>query len=126
MTRSEFLKTPEQAVNKKNILVCAICGYVIAVISLIFNIALVGNYMGILDSILIIATSLIIQLLQSRIAAIILALYAITNMVYVTIATGRIGGWWIVIIGVYAVYYTFKFQKAWKEYKNSNSAYLDE
>ena len=122
MTRSEFLKTPEQSANRKNILSCAICGYVVAVISLIVNVFLLDNYMGILDCILIAVTSLLVQILQSRIAAIVLALYAVTNMIYVTISMGRIGGWWIAIIGVYAVIYTFKFQKAWKEYKCSNSA----
>ena len=117
MTRREFLKTPEQAINRKNINVCAICGYVVAAISLVLNIAVFDNYAAILDTILVIAASLIIHLLQSRIAAIILAVYAIINMVYVTIATGRIGGWWLVLIGAYAVYYTFRFQKDWKEYR---------
>ncbi len=126
MTRKEFLKTPEQSLNRKNINSCAITGYVIAAISLAVNIFMLDNYWGILDSILIVVASLFIQLLQSRVAAVILALYAIVNVIYVTVLTGRFGGWWIAIIGVYAVFYTFKFQKAWKEYKNSNSACLDE
>ncbi|MCR5593170.1 MAG: hypothetical protein K6F79_05425 [Saccharofermentans sp.] len=126
MTRNEYLKTPEQSVNRKNILSCAICGYVVAGISLVINLFFLGNYMGIIDSIFIVVMALLIQLLQSRVAAILLAVYSIVNMIMTSIQMGRLGGWWIAIIGGYSVYYTFKFQKAWKEFKNSNSAYLQE
>jgi hypothetical protein len=33
------------------------------------------------------------------------------------LATGRFGGWWILIIGIFAAIHTFKFHKAWKEQK---------
>jgi hypothetical protein len=60
---------------------------------------------------------LLIQLLQSRVAAILLAVYGVVNMIAVTIMTGRFGGWWIMVVAIWAVVYTFKFHKAWKEEK---------
>lgn len=119
MTRTEFLKTPEQAVNRKNILSCAICGYIVAGLSLIINIVMFQNYLGIIDTIFLVAMSLLIHLLQSRVASILIAAYSIFNMIYMLVSQGRLAGWWIVIIGVYSVIYTFKFQKAWKEYRQS-------
>lgn len=126
MTRTEFLKTPEQSVNRKNIKSCAICGYVVAGISLIINVFMLGNYLGVIDFLFLIAMALLIQLLQSRVAAILLSIYSIANTIITAVALGRPGGWWIVVIGIFAVYYTFKFQKAWKEYRESDGANLDE
>lgn len=126
MTRNEFLKTPEQSQNRKNIISCAICGYVVAGISLILNVFILGNYLGVIDFLFLVVMALLIQLIQSRVAAVLLALYSIANTIVTAISLGRPGGWLLVVIGIFAVYYTFKFQKAWKEYRTSDSAYLDE
>lgn len=117
MTRREFLKSPEMDKIRKNIYSCAIAGYIIAVLSLLVNILLLGNYVGILDTITMVVLSLLIHLLQSRVAAILLSIYGVINMIAVTIEYGRFGGWWIALVGIYAVIYTFKFHKAWKEEK---------
>jgi predicted membrane protein len=76
---------------------------------------------GIFDASLIVVCSLLIQLLQSRVAAIVLMVYAALNVILVLVQTGRLGGWWIAVVGVYAIIYTFKFQKAWKAYKNGDA-----
>ena len=116
MTRLEFLKTPEMALIRKNINTCAIMGYVIAGLSLVLSFVYYQSASGILDAILIVVCSLLIQLLQSRVASIILLVYAAINVIYLLIETGRLRGWWIAVVGIYAVIYTFKFQKAWKEH----------
>ena len=121
MTRLEFLKTPEMDLIRKNINTCAIMGYVIAGLSLVLSFVYYQSASGILDAILIVVCSLLIQLLQSRVASIILMVYAVLNVVVVVIQTGRLGGWWIAVVGIYAIIYTFKFQKAWKEHKNGDA-----
>lgn len=121
MTRLEYLKSPEMNLIRKNINTCAIMGYVIAALSFGINYFMYQSLSGIFDAVLIVVCSLLIQLLQSRVASIILMVYAVLNVVVVVIQTGRLGGWWIAVVGIYAIIYTFKFQKAWKEYKNGGA-----
>ena len=115
MTRLEYLKSPEMALIRKNINSCAIMGYVVAALSFGINYFMYQSLSGIFDAILIVVCSLLIQLLQSRVAAIVLM------VILVLVQTGRLGGWWIAVVGVYAIIYTFKFQKAWKAYKNGDA-----
>ena len=121
MTRLEYLKSPEMNLIRKNINTCAIMGYVIAALSSGINYFMYQSLSGIFDAVLIVVCSLLIQLLQSRVASIILMVYAVLNVVVVVIQTGRLGGWWIAVVGIYAIIYTFKFQKAWKEHKNGDA-----
>ena len=121
MTRLEYLKSPEMSLVRKNINTCAIMGYVIAVLSFGINYFMYQSLSGIFDAVLIVVCSLLIQLLQSRVASIILMVYAVLNVVVVVIQTERLGGWWIAIVGIYAIIYTFKFQKAWKAHKNGGA-----
>ena len=117
MTRREFYKSSEMDSTRKNINGCAIAGYIVAALSLVANLLLLDNPSGIIDTILIIILSILIQTIQSRVAAVILCVYGVTNMIVITLATGRLGGWWILIIGIFAAIHTFKFHKAWKEQK---------
>ena len=117
MTRREFYKSSEMDSVRKNINGCAIAGYIVAVLSLVANLLLLDNPSGIIDTILIVILSILIQTIQSRVAAVILCVYGVTNMIVITLATGRFGGWWILIIGIFAAIHTFKFHKAWKEQK---------
>lgn len=125
MTRNQFLKTEEMKPMKKQIISCAVICYVLAVISIAANYFLNGE-LNLLDPIILVVFGLLIQLLQSRVAAILLTVYAVCNVVYMTISMGQLAGWWILIVAVYALIYTFKFQKAWKEYKKSPEAQIVE
>ena len=87
---------------------------------------ILNGTLDILDPIILVVFGLLIQLLQSRVAAIFLTLYSVINVVYMTIEMGQPAGWWVCVVAVYAVIYTFKFQKAWKEYKNSPEAQIAE
>lgn len=122
MTRRQFLKTDEMKKIRTQIITCAIACYVIAAISVAFGYYLYGTFETVVDAVLLIFFGLLIHLLQSRVAAILLAIYAIFNCIVMSIEMGQLAGWWGCIVGVYAVIYTFKFQKAWKEYKNSPEA----
>ena len=117
MTRREFYKSSEMDSVRKSINSCAIAGYIVAALSLVANLFLLDNPSGIADSVLIIILSILIQTLQSRVAAVILCVYGVTNMIVITLATGRFGGWWILVVGIFAAIHTFKFHKAWKEQK---------
>lgn len=119
MTRREFLKTPQMKMIRNNIFTCAVIGYVVAGLSLYFGVIQTGNYFGLLDVVFILACSLLIHLLQSRVAAICLTAYSVLNIVVTTVANGKFSGWWVALVGVYAVIYTFKFQKAWQMQKAS-------
>ena len=117
MKRSEFLKTKEMKKIRANINACAYLGYAIAVGSVIVNVIQSGNYVVIFDALFIIAMSLLVHLLQSRVAAIIMTVYAVFNMVIMSLEYGRLAGYLPVLVGVYAIIFTFKFHKAWKEEK---------
>lgn len=125
MTRNEFLKTDEMTKNRKQIISSAVACYILAAISIGANYILNGT-LDILDPIILVVFGLLIQLLQSRVAAILLTVYSVINVVYMTITMGQLAGWWVCVVGVYAVIYTFKFQKAWKEYKKSPEAQIVE
>lgn len=75
------------------------------------------NYMAYFDVIFIIALSLLIHILCSRIASVILLIYTLSNMLFIVITLGRFGGWWGVIAGVLAVIGSFQCVKEWKTYQ---------
>ena len=117
MTKREFYKSPEMDKVRKGINGCAIAGYITAAISLALNLLLLDNPSGILDSIIIVVLSLLVQLLQSRVASVIFIVYSVINMAVIAMYMGRLGGWWFLVISVMAAIHTFKCQKAWKEEK---------
>ncbi len=121
MTRREFLKTKEMKKLRAGITAAAALGYAVAIGSVIVNIIQSQNYNVIIDAVFLVAMSLLIHLLQSRVAAILLSIYAVTNIAVMFYMTGKPGGVIVLAIAVYAVICTFKFNKAWKEHKRSAS-----
>ena len=117
MTRQEFFKSPKMKSISSNIFSCAVLGYVIAGLTLYLNVIRGGNYASIPTVVVLVACSLLIHLLQSRIAAIVLTAYAGFQILFFNIGNGKFTGWWLVLIGVYAIIFTFKFQKAWEAEK---------
>lgn len=117
MTRREFLKTDKMKKLRGNITACAALGYAVAIVSVIINVVMSHEYAVIFDALFIVAMSLLVHLLQSRVAAIIITIYAVIDVAVLYIMTGRPGGLIVLVIGIYAVICTFKFHKAWKEKK---------
>ena len=121
MTRKEFFKSNEMKKTRATINGCAFCGYAIAIAGVILNYVYYKTINTILDAVIIIAACLCIQLLQSRVAAIVLAAYSILNVVLVYIQNGKPGGYIVVALAVFALVATFKFQSAWQKVKKQQA-----
>lgn len=118
LTKKDFLKLPAMKSCKSNINACGVLLYILGAV----NIALAVFMKTLpLDGILLIALGLGIHLGKSRVCAILCAAYSIFNVIYLTATTGKAGGWWIVLIGFDAVYYTFKYHSAWNKYKKDGT-----
>lgn len=117
MTRWESFKSSKMRTISKNIFTCAVLGYVLSGLTLYLNVIKNGLYSSIPTVVVLLACSLLIHLLQSRVAAIVLTAYSVLHIYITSITNGRLSGWWVVFIGVYAIIMTFKFQKAWQEEK---------
>lgn len=119
MTRWEFYKSNKMRAVSKNIFTCAVLGYVLSGLTLYLNVIKNGLYSSIPTVVVLLACSVLIHLLQSRVAAIVLTAFSVLNIYITSVGNGRLSGWWVVFIGVYAIILTFKFQKAWQEEKES-------
>ncbi len=119
MTKKEFDKCESIKPITKNLMVAAIITYVIGIISFVVNVIVAGNIFGILDVVIVVGLGLGIQLAKSRACAVALGAYSLFNLIFMMILTGRPGGWLIIICAVYAIIYTFKYQKIWNKYQQT-------
>ena len=51
--------------------------------------------------------------------AVVLLVYSVFNMIYMLLLVGMPGGWLILVCGIYATIYTFKYQNAWQRYQQT-------
>ena len=121
-TKQEFLKLPENTKMKKEILTAAGFSYVCAAMTAIGMIAAVlmgtqGNLAAIIDVLLLVGLGLGIQLKQSRVCAILLCVDGAVSVIVSLLAAGMPSGYLILIAGIFAIVYTFKLDKAWKQYQ---------
>ena len=116
-TKKEFLQLPENAKLKKELRTSAIICYICAGITLLVGLFAAENPYVFIDVALLVGLGLGIHLKQSKACAIALVVYAVINTVIGLASTGRFSGWLILLAGVYAVIYTFKLDKAWKQYR---------
>ena len=115
-TKKEFLDLPENAPTKKTLKTSGIFCYVCAGLTLVLGLA-TGNYLSIVDFLILLVLGLFIHLKQSKVCAILLAVYAVINVIIGLIAYHKFQGWLIILAAVYAVTSAFKLDKAWKEYQ---------
>ena len=115
-TKKEFIDLPENAPNKKMLKTSGILCYICAGLTLILGLA-TGNYLSIVDFLILLVLGIFIHLKQSRTAAILLAVYAVINVIIGLIAFHKFQGWLIILAGIYAVSSAFRLDKAWKEYQ---------
>lgn len=118
-TKKEFIQLPENAKLKKELKTSGILCYVCAGITLVMGL-LGENYYIILDVALLVGLGLGIHLKQSKGCAIALAIYAVINMIVGLSVNGQPSGWLILLAGVYAVIYSVKLDKAWKQYQQEH------
>ena len=108
MTRWQFFKSDEARGMRTNLIASSGCCFALAVFSLVANVIKAQEPLSLIDVGFMVIIGLLILFLHSRAAAVILAIYA-----------GEYGSFIVVIVAVYALIYTFRFQKAWKEKKNA-------
>lgn len=118
LTKAEFLNLPAMKSCKSNIISCGIALYVFGVINIGVHIYL-GNLP--IDGIILILLGLGIHLGKSRVCAVICTIYGSFNVIYMTMTTGRISGWWILLAAIYAITYTFRYHSAWNKYKKNGT-----
>lgn len=118
LTKKEFLKLPAMKSCKSNINVCGILLYILGAINIGLAIAM-GSFP--LDGILLVLLGLGIHLGKSRVCALLCAAYSIFNVIYMLYTTGKAAGVWIVLIGIDAVLYTFRYHSAWNKYKKDGT-----
>ncbi len=114
MTRKEFLQLPAMKSCKSNINSCGIILYVLAAINIVIQIV-VKSY-AFVDALLLLVLGLGIHLGKSRVASVLCLVYGAFNTFYLFYLTGRLSGWWILLIGIDAVTYTFRYHRAWGKY----------
>ncbi len=115
-TKKEFLQLPENQKLRGNIKGAGIICYVCAGITLLMAL-IAGNLFGIVDVLLLVGFGLGIHLAQSKICAILLTIYAAINVIIMVINYGTLGGWLVLLAGIYGVIYTTRLDKAWKAYQ---------
>ena len=119
MTKSEFWKNAVPKNVKGQVVTAAVFAYISAAMTLVLGF-LTGNFLVLIDVLLVLGLGLGVHLAKSRVCAIILAAYFVLNKVLQWLG-GEFSGLYmavIFIIGfVMGVVGTFAFQKQWKEYQ---------
>lgn len=119
----QFIKQMSHIQEYKNIgteiNVCGILFYVFAAATIALSLLVKSSGAGLVDAFILVGFGLWIQLGYSRVGSIIALVYSILNMIYMTVSTGKLGGYLILIAAVCSVIYTFKAAKAFKQYKES-------
>ena len=116
-TKKEFLNLPENKKVKSEIKTAGIICYICAGITLLASFATNTFPLSLLDVAILVGLGLGIHLAHSRVCAIILTIYAASSMIIGIIQTGRPSGYLVLIAGIFAVIYTFKAEKLWKQYQ---------
>ncbi len=119
MSRTEFYKHPNMSQVSKQIKSCGIAMYALAALNVVIYAATGDIFSAVFCLILMVGLGLGIHLLQSRVCAILLTVYGVINTILTVITTGKVSGWLFLVVGIYGIICTFKFQKAWKQYKNT-------
>ena len=114
VSKREFYRHHASKSARSNVRGSAILSYVVAGISLVFGLLMMGNPFILVDVVIIVLLGLGVQLLQSRVCAILLLVYSVYSCLITTLTSGQLSGWWLIIAGICAVMGTFKLQKEYR------------
>lgn len=89
------------------------------IVSVIINFLI--RFDRIIAAALLVGLGVWIQLGKSRVASLITLIYGAYSMIMGSLDSGRLQGWWIPVIGGFAVFYTFKFNRLWGQYRRSGT-----
>lgn len=117
--RMAFYKHPNVSYLRKQLAGCGIGMYILAALNGVLY-AVTGDIISAVIAVVLFAgLGLGIHLGQSRVCAILLTVYGTFNVIVTVMETGRVSGWLFLLVGIYGLIYTFKFHKAWKQYKKT-------
>lgn len=119
LSRREFLNHPNCRKYKSGIAASAIMLYFCAGLTLIFSVFVGGNIFSLVDVALVLGLALGLHLAQSRACGVIITVYSIINVIYMTILTGQPSGYLITIGAIGAMICAFQFHKAWNDYQRT-------
>ena len=119
LSRKEFLNHPNCRKYKSGIAASAIMLYFCAGLTLIFSVFVGGNIFSLVDVALVLGLALGLHLAQSRACGVIITVYSIINVIYMTILTGQPSGYLITIGAIGAMICAFQFHKAWDDYQRT-------
>lgn len=119
LSRREFLNHPNCRKYKSGIAASAIMLYFCAGLTLIFSVFVGGNIFSLVDVALVLGLALGLHLAQSRACGVIITVYSIINVIYMTILTGQPSGYLITIGAIGAMICAFQFHKAWDDYQRT-------
>jgi len=118
LTKEEFMQLPAMKSCKSNVNSCGIVLYVLGALNIVLQIYMKSFP---LDGILLILLGLGIHLGKSRICAVLCTIYGAFNVIYMLMTTGKVFGWWIILVAVYALIYTFRYHGAWSRYQKDGT-----
>ena len=117
LDKKTFLK--KYSLGRKECAAAAIAGYVTAGITTILSFINYGDFSiySLIDVAIVLTLCLLIHLLQSRIASVLLLVYALASMISMLVNSGVFGGWLVLAAGISAVVGSFQCVKEWKTYQ---------
>lgn len=118
LDKATFLKTYSS--GRRLCIAAAIIGYVctgMTILAVLTAVVSFINTYALLDAMILLTLSLLVHLLRSRIAACLLLVYALFNVVFMTIQAGTLSGWFGLVAGILAVVGAFRCSKEWKDYR---------
>jgi len=115
ITFKEYLETQADPAHLKTIKTSAIVCYICLAISLIF--AILFNYAGLIDVVILGALTLGMHLGKSKVCAIILLIYSIISTLIAFASTGSFTGYLWILASILAVVSYSKLTKAYKAFQ---------
>lgn len=121
ISKKEYYAKYANKQDKLNIQMAAILTYICGGISLISGL-FAQNYYMIIDVVLIVGLALGLHIARSRVCAVLILIYSCLSSILALINTGRVTGWWLILVGVWAVRGTINFHKDYQRYLSETSS----
>jgi len=117
LSRRAFNKTYSE--GARSCTGAAIIGYISAGATLLVALSgmLDGSIYMLIDVAIVLACTLLVHLLKSRIAAIGLFAYGMFNFISYLVDSGEFRGWLIAVAGIVAIIGAFQCAKEWRQYQ---------
>ena len=116
LSKKMFFSMYASAKVRRGIRSSAILCYVCAVLSVLYELSAMGTLYSLLDASIMVLMGVLIHTIQSRVAAVILLIYSVVNLIVAWVGTGSPGGWLIIVAGIAAVHATFSLNREYKDY----------